>query len=78
MIVGILSKSKDEPEEPEWSDAHAEGIGELESLARQFMTLGFTGKQALQLALEQRSPSAAREMLKKKGCTNDLAFRILL
>lgn len=74
--MGILTSKPKEPEEPDWSDEHAEAIGELETLARAFMALGFGAKPALRLALERRSPSAAREMI-KKGCTHSQAFRIL-
>jgi len=52
-------------------------VSDLEVAARIFMDLGFEAKPALQLALAEVSPSAARELL-RHGCSTKTALRILL
>ena len=69
----ILTEGGDTTLTPE----EREYVGELERLARSFMALGFSAKPSLQLAVNDVSPSAARELL-RKGCSLETALRILL
>lgn len=71
-MARVLTEETPQIEEPD------NRVNDLIERARAFQALGFEAKPALLLALDHVSPSAARELLRKEGCTHDLAFRILL
>ena len=75
MIWGFFGPmpNKKPDENPEVDDVDADLIDRVGA----FFNLGFDELEALGLAWENASPSAARELL-KKGCSHKHAARILL
>ena len=74
MIWGFFGPMPNKkPDPPEVDDVDADLIDRV----GQFFNLGFDELEALGLAWENASPSAARELL-KKGCSHKHAARILL
>lgn len=65
------------PEPDETPEVLSDSNPDLIKLVGQFFNLGFDELEALGLAWEGVSPSAARELL-KKGCSHQHAAEILL